>query len=101
MTTTVSAETTTIGATRAYLTQLATYVQDDILSQLELAEATLRGAEMDAETLGHLTSAVEHFAVAKAAVESELATVNTKHAAMEEAVQSTPDAATRDFYRSE
>lgn len=99
MTTTVSAETTTIGATRGYLTQLATYVQDSILSQLELAEATLRGAEMDAETLGHLAAVSEYFAAAKAGIESALATLNTKHALMEEAVQSTPDAATRDFYR--
>ena len=99
MTTTVSGETTTIGATRAYLGSLAGYVQTDILSQLELADATLRGAEMDSETLGHLAAASEHFAAAKAAIEQAMATLNSKHALMEEAVQSTPEAATRDYYR--
>lgn len=98
MSTTVSGEVTTIGATRAYLSQLGSYV-DDILSQLELAQATLRGQELDSTTLGHMATAAEHFAAAKAALEQARAALDSQHSLMEEAVQSTPHAAQRDYYR--
>lgn len=99
MTATTTGETTNIGATRAYFSSLAEYTGTDILGQLELANATLQQAEMDSETLGHLAAAVEHFGAAKTALEQALATLNSKHALMEEAVKGTPDAAKRDYYK--
>lgn len=97
--TTMTGETTSIDATRTYFGQLAEHVQSQILSQLELCQATLAGADMDPATLGHLTSAMEQFAVAKASVEAALASLNSRHALMEEAVNTTEHAAQRDYYR--
>ena len=99
--TVTTGETTNIEATRTYLSELAGHVQSDILSQLELADSTLRANKIDQATLGELDGIREQFNQAVTAIGDLVTGINERHAAVEEAVNSTPEVADTDWYRNQ
>jgi hypothetical protein len=93
-------EVTTIGNTRVFLDELATYTDTSVVPQLEIAANALANSKVDAETRGLVTSAQDLYTQAAGMLREAKAVLNAKHAAMEDAVNSTPEAAETDYYRS-
>lgn len=96
-----SGEVTNIQATRTYLDELATHVDGEILANLELAQSVLsgHGLDKDVDFMGKFTTVGELFQSAASVLREIRAEHDSKHNLMEEAVNSTPDAADVDYYR--
>lgn len=99
MSTTTSGETTTISSARAFLVEMAGHLDGDVATQVRTCHATLAGQGMDPDTLGRISSALEHLAAAAAALRDALDTHDAQHSRVEEAVKSTPHVAETDYYR--
>lgn len=68
-------------------------------SVIDNLSASLSGADIDPQTLGEVSEILDAAAALKAAATQALQGLDTRHAAMEEAVNATPHAAKTDFYR--
>uniref|UniRef100_UPI001EF67817 hypothetical protein n=1 Tax=Frankia sp. Cj3 TaxID=2880976 RepID=UPI001EF67817 len=94
-----SGETTTISAARMYYEQLAGHAETDIASRIELSRTYMTAAQLsDPGVLTAIAHAQETAGLLAAASRAVVQALEA-HRLMEEAVASTPGAASTDFYR--
>jgi hypothetical protein len=98
MTTTLSGEAVNIAATRQTLQEIST-VAGEAVTTIDQLSAGLSSADMDPQTLDEVMEILESATTMQTAAERAVRGLDTRHAQMEEAVNSTPHAAATDFYR--
>lgn len=94
-----SGEAATIDAAKRFLTDTATHIRGEVAAQLEVCQAQLATADMDSESLASLASVHEQATALAAALDAAVKGIDDRHAAMEDAVNSTSHAAKTEFYR--
>jgi hypothetical protein len=95
----VSAETANIDAARGFFTSLGEHLSGGLSARVYTARATLAGRRTDTATLAILDRISAHITAMAATCESGVGHLDAYHGSLEQAVNSTPEAADTDFYR--
>lgn len=98
MASTTTGEAPNIEAARTALQALRTEAEQTV-SRVDQLAGSLQSANVDAQTLGEVAEVLDAADTMKAAAEKALSGLQSRHAVMEEAVNSTPHAANTDWYR--
>jgi hypothetical protein len=93
-----SGEVTNIEDTRSTLASIAQSAQG-FESRVDTLSANLQSANMDSETLNEVMAILEAASATRTAAFKALSGMNQRHGAMEDAVNSTPQAAKTEFYK--
>ncbi|SNY72917.1 hypothetical protein [Paractinoplanes atraurantiacus] len=99
MTAPVSAETANIDAAREFFTSLGEHLSGTLIARARTARATLAQRNADTSTLALFDRIATHLAAMAATCTSGVEHLDTYHGNLEQAVNSTPEAADTDFYR--
>lgn len=91
-------EAPNIEAARTVMQALRTEAEQTV-SRVDQLAGSLQSANVDAQTLGEVAEVLDNADAMKAAADKALAGLQSRHAVMEEAVNSTPHAANTDWYR--
>ncbi|SNY72915.1 hypothetical protein [Paractinoplanes atraurantiacus] len=94
-----SAETANIDAARGFFTSLHAHLHDDLTARVSTARATLAGRRIDAATLATLDRIRTQISGMAATCAIGVEHLDAYHGNLEQAVNSTPEAADTDFYR--
>jgi hypothetical protein len=71
----------------------------DFVTAVDTLSASLQAADMDAQTIGEVADILDAASVTQTAADKAVRGLDSRHAHMEEAVNSTPHAAKTEFYR--
>lgn len=94
----VTGEAPNIEAARNTFQELRKEAEQTV-SRVDQLAASLQQAKLDPQTLGEVANVLEAADGLKASVERAYAGMNTRHSVMEEAVNSTPHAASTEWYK--
>ena len=96
--TVTSGEAPNIEAARSALTAI-NQTAAQAVTAIDNLSASLAEAEMDPATLGEVADILDAANALKAAAVKALAGMNSRHAVVEEAINSTPHVAKKEFYQ--